>query len=103
VLCTADSVSLVITPTNDYRVYGFSTFVFTLESPVFYGLDIQETTDTFMDVGADAVASPQGAVGTLDGSTLTISTPLVYYVPDGHATVVGTYTLVREPWSQHCS
>lgn len=82
----------MITPTGSHRD-SFANYIFILESPVFAKYGIQETTDTFTN---EAPLGPNyGAIGTLDGSILTISTPEVYWVPDGQVTLVATYTLVR--------
>jgi len=97
VWCTANSVSLVIVPIGYKRDMGWSSFVFTLESSAFEGLNIQETGDMFMDVTTPPEESSDGAVGTLSGSTLTISTPTVSSVPAGQVFVVATYRLVRLP------
>jgi len=94
VWCTASSVSLVVTPVGDQRG-GWYSGVFTLESSAFEGLTIKETVDTFMDVSSGD--QNNGAVGTLSGSTLTISMPATYGMPADQVNVVATYTLVRLP------
>lgn len=91
-LCTADTVSVVITPTGSCRTSWLDASVFTLDSTVFEGRDIQETAESF--INGELFGPNHGAVGILVGTTLTITTPNVPSVPDSQVTLVATYTLV---------